>query len=266
MSDEMETRPVIPDSDFDHHSTEHAADPSASYKKIRRQSGVVRTSAHGGYWVFTRYGDIASAGKDHVSLSSALHIEGSEEIGGGITLPHNPAATRMSLAEMDPPEWNHVRRALNPTLSPHAVEQFVPRIREITTFFIDRFIETGHCDLVTDICSPIPAVVTLMYLGLPTHEWERFAIPIHSSVYTPREPGHPEFEHLLADSLGSSPPSEKRSPFAAKLLVTTSFLRCSHATLMASRMMTEPSSRRFIRCWLQASTPRPRSSLPPSFI
>lgn len=198
MSDEMETRPVIPDSDFDHHSTEHAADPSASYERIRRRSGVVRTSAHGGYWVFTRYADIASAGKDHASLSSALQFEGSEEIGGGITLPHNPAATRMSLAEMDPPEWNHVRRALNPTLSPHAVEQFVPRIREITTFFIDRFIETGRCDLVTDICSPIPAVVTLMYLGLPTHEWERFAIPIHSSVYTPREPGHPEFEHLLA--------------------------------------------------------------------
>ena len=158
MSDEMETRPVIPDSDFDHHSTEHAADPSASYERIRRRSGVVRTSAHGGYWVFTRYADIASAGKDHASLSSALQFEGSEEIGGGITLPHNPAATRMSLAEMDPPEWNHVRRALNPTLSPHAVEQFVPRIREITTFFIDRFIETGRCDLVTDICSPIPAV------------------------------------------------------------------------------------------------------------
>jgi cytochrome P450 len=37
-----------------------------------------------------------------------------------------------------------------------------------------------------------------MYLGLPTHEWERFARPIHSSVYTPTEPGHPEFEHLLA--------------------------------------------------------------------
>ena len=189
---------MILDSDFDHHSSEHAADPSASYKQIREDSGVVHTSAHGGYWVFTRYADIASAGKDHNLLSSALQFEGSEEIGGGITLPHNPAATRMSLAEMDPPEWNHVRRALNPTLSPQAVEQFAPRIREITTFFIDRFIETGRCDLVTDICSPIPAVVTLMYLGLPTQEWERFAIPIHSSVYTPRKPGHPEFEHLLA--------------------------------------------------------------------
>jgi cytochrome P450 len=39
-------------------------------------------------------------------------------------------------------------------------------------------------------------VVTLQYLGLPTDEWERYAVPIHSSVYTPREPGHPAFEHL----------------------------------------------------------------------
>ncbi len=198
MSDETQSRPPAPDSDFDHHSSAHAADPSASYRRMREQSGVAHTSAHGGYWVVSRYADIASAGKDHVRLSSALRFEGSEEIGGGITLPHNPAATRMSLAEMDPPEWNHVRRALNPTLSPQAVEQFAPRIREITTFFIDRFIETGSCDLVTDICSPIPAVVTLLYLGLPTDEWERFPRPIHSSVYTPREPGHPDFEHLLS--------------------------------------------------------------------
>jgi cytochrome P450 len=194
----MEARFMVPDSDFDHHSPEHAANPAASYERIRKRPGVAHTSAHGGYWVLTRYDDIASAGKDHEALSSALQLEESGEIRGGITLPHNPAATRMSLAEMDPPEWNHVRRALNPTLAPQAVEQFVPRIREVTTSFIDRFIETGSCDLVTDICSPIPAVVTLMYLGLPTDEWERFARPIHSSVYTPREPGHPEFEHLLA--------------------------------------------------------------------
>ena len=85
---------------------------------------------------------------------------------------------------------------MNPTLSAEAVARFVPQIQAVTNAFIDRFVESGECDLVLDLCSPVPAMVTLQYLGLPTDEWERYAVPIHSSVYTPREPGHPAFEHL----------------------------------------------------------------------
>jgi cytochrome P450 len=67
---------MVPDSDFDHHSPEHAANPAASYERIRKRPGVAHTSAHGGYWVLTRYDDIASAGKDHEALSSALQLGG----------------------------------------------------------------------------------------------------------------------------------------------------------------------------------------------
>jgi cytochrome P450 len=94
------------------------------------------------------------------------------------------------------PDWTPLRRLLNPTLSAEAVSRFVPQIQAVTNYFIDRFIKRGTCDFVFDLCSPVPAVVTLKYLGLPTEEWERYAVPIHSSVYTPREPGHPAFEQL----------------------------------------------------------------------
>ncbi len=182
------------DRQFDHHSPEHAADPVAAYRRLREGPGVVNSGLHGGFTVLCRYDDVVAVARDHEHFSNALEAPGGFK--GGVTLPHNPAVSRMSFSEMDPPEWNSMRRLLNPTLSTEAVGRFVPQIQRVTNTFIDRFVEMGECDLVLDLCSPVPAVVTLQYLGLPTDEWERYAVPIHSSVYTPREPGHPAFEHL----------------------------------------------------------------------
>ena len=188
-------------SSFDHHSAAHAADPVASYRALRTGPGCAHSEAYGGFTVLTRYSDIAAVAQDHGSFSSALELPGDDGVGGGITLPHNPAANRMSLAEMDPPEWRRVRRMLNPMFKPDAVARFAPRIREITSECIDRFADSGSCDLVLDLCSPVPAIVTLEYLGLDTSQWERYAIPIHSSTFTPRDPENPAFQKLGADFL-----------------------------------------------------------------
>ncbi len=169
---------------FDHHSPEHAADPVGAYRALREGPGYARSACHGGFTVLCRYADVVSVVRDHERFSNALEVPGGFK--GGVTLPHNPAATRMSFSEMDPPEWNPLRRLLNPTLSSEAVARFVPQIRKVTNHFIDRLIESGRCDLVFDLCNPVPAVVTLQYLGLPVDEWERYAVPIHTSVYTPR--------------------------------------------------------------------------------
>lgn len=190
----MAERCPLGEGSFDHHSPGHAADPVGAYRAIRDGAGFARSDKHGGFTVLCRYEDVIAVARDTTHFSNALEVPGGYK--GGVTLPHNPAATRMSFSEMDPPEWNPLRRLLNPTLSADAVARFVPQIQSVTNYFIDRFIQAGSCDLVFDLCSPVPAVVTLQYLGLPTEEWERYAVPIHTSVYTPRQPGHPAFEHL----------------------------------------------------------------------
>jgi cytochrome P450 len=183
---------------FDHHGPEHAADPVAAYRAIREGAGFVRSTRHGGFTVLTRYDDIVAVAKDHERFSNALfELPDGSGFGGGVTLPHNPTAPRMSFSEMDPPGWNSVRRALNPWFSAEAAQQFAGRIREITNERIDAFIEDGECDLVLDLCSPVPAIVTLEYLGLPTADWERWAVPMHTSVFTPRTPpDNPEIMKL----------------------------------------------------------------------
>lgn len=180
---------------FDHHSPEHAANAVEAYRAIREGRGIVRSDRHGGFAAVTRYDDVVGVARDHERYSNAYELEGG--FSGGVTLPHNPTAPRMSIAEMDPPDWNPIRRALNPWFSVEAMDRFSPRIREITTESIDRFIESGSCDLVFDLCNPVPAIVTMEYLGIPTDEWERWAVPIHTSVYTPRTPpDNPEISKL----------------------------------------------------------------------
>jgi cytochrome P450 len=182
---------------FDHHSPDHAADPVGAFRAIREGAGVVRSDRYGGFALLTRYDDVVAVARDHERFSNLFELPDSEGFGGGTTLPHNPTAPRMSFSEMDPPDWDPIRRFLNPRFSVGAAQRFAPRIRAITNDFIDRFIERGACDFVFDLCSPVPAVVTLEYLGLPTHEWERWSVPIHTSVYTPRDPQHPAFAKLI---------------------------------------------------------------------
>jgi cytochrome P450 len=183
---------------FDHHSPEHAADPVAAYRELRERGGVATTDRHGGYTVLARYDHVTEVARLHETYSSMLELPGGEGFGGGITLPHNPAARRMSLSEMDPPDWRPIRKMLNPLFTPEAVSRFEPRIREITNECLDRVIEKGSCDFVFDLCNPVPGIVTLEYLGLDTSEWERYAVPVHMSTYTPRDVNDPRFQKLMA--------------------------------------------------------------------
>jgi cytochrome P450 len=170
--------------EFDHHSPAHAVDPAAAYRELREGPGIVHSSLYGGFSVVTRAADIARVAEDPEHFSNANDL--GDGVGGGVTIPHNPAAGRMSFAEMDPPEWRNLRRLFNPLFKPAVVAQFTPRLEAIVDEAIDRVVESGDCDLVLDICSPVPAIVAMEYIGLPSDEWERFAAPIHRSAYVDR--------------------------------------------------------------------------------
>jgi cytochrome P450 len=167
------SEPVV---EFDHHSAGFAADPIGAYRELRERCPVAWTDAHGGYWVPTRYDDINAIARDDATFSSARSEYGGE--GTAFIIPKRPGMVQIPL-ELDPPESLPYRRLLNPILSPPAVERLAPVISRITAEAIDRFIERGRCDFVADLANPVPACVTLEWLGFPTDEWERFALPLH---------------------------------------------------------------------------------------
>jgi cytochrome P450 len=162
------TRPEV---DFDHLSPGFAVDPAGAFRSLRESCPIAWSPHHGGFWVLTRYEDLAAAARDDATFSSA-RPEGSPL--NVITIPMLEMARNVPL-EMDPPEFFGYRRALNPILSPAAVERtVVPLLEAVTRWCVDRFVERGSADLVTDLTAPVPAIFTMGWLGLPVDRWQAF--------------------------------------------------------------------------------------------
>jgi cytochrome P450 len=161
--------PVV---DFDHHRSEFEA--NKIYRELRESAPVAWSEAHGGFWVLSRYQDIASVARKDSIFSSARDAEGH----GGMVIPEWTTETSIPI-ELDPPEQMPFRRMLNHLFSPESVERLKPFIAGVTTETINAFIERGECDLINDFTSPIPARVTVYLLGLPPEDADRFAHAIH---------------------------------------------------------------------------------------
>jgi len=182
---------------FDHHSEEFARNWRATCAELRARCPVAHTDRHGGYFVVTRYDDVLAVLRDSRSASSGRAMEaGRPSMDEGVTIPPNPF--RMGIMEMDPPDCTMYRRVLNPWFSRGAVEAMAPRIRELVTWCIDRFVESGRCDLVDDLANPLPALVTLDLLGIPLERWRRYGRVMHEAVYRKRGSAD-EVRALLGD-------------------------------------------------------------------
>ncbi|SHN17444.1 cytochrome P450 [Cryptosporangium aurantiacum] len=177
---------------FDHHSPEYAHGWREINADLRGRCPVARTDAHGGFWVISKYDDVAAVARDDATFSSYQELpDGSRT---GATIPVAPL--RQVPIEMDPPEFFAYRKLLNPSFSPASVKAWEPFVRDVTTFCLDRVIAAGTTDLIRDIASPVPAILTLRVLGLPTEDWQVFSDTTHDLVHT--VPGTPENDTALA--------------------------------------------------------------------
>jgi cytochrome P450 len=158
--------------DFDHHDPAFSA--TDAYAELRRGCPVGWSDHYGGFWILSRYEDIANAARNDGVFSSARDDEGH----GGIVIPEWSTDTSIPI-EMDPPEQMIYRRMLNQVFSPTAVERLQPVIDELVTATIDAFIERGSCDLIDELTGPVPALVTVHVLGIP----EQYAPRLQGAVH-----------------------------------------------------------------------------------
>jgi len=183
--------------DFDHHSPTLAADNHGVYARTRTSCPVAWSPHYDGFWVVTGYREVAEAARDDVAFSSEHDVDGSGRGYQGILIP--PNENRSGTIELDPPEFNTFRRILNPPFAPARIEELEPKIVDYTTSLIDRVIEAGTFDIVLDLASPLPAIMTMELLGLPISYWERYADMMHRGVYTP--PDAPEHAEVIEGTM-----------------------------------------------------------------
>jgi cytochrome P450 len=177
--------------EFDMHSDAYNADPDGYLRRYRESCPIGRSAKHGGYWYATRYEDLGEVARNAKAFSSASGLmigsaNGSVKIG---------RVERILPEGIDPPQLAAYRRFFLTELSPSAVAGMSDRIARWTTYSIDRVIEDGHCDLVTDVINPIPGRITMEWLGLPVDDWELYAMPVHD--YTGYNPGTVEHETAI---------------------------------------------------------------------
>src|SRR4051794_3741659 len=97
------------------------------FERLRAEDPVHYTAEHefGPYWSITKYNDIMAVDTNHQQFSS-------DYLKGGITI--TGGATNMDplpfFIPMDPPRHDVQRKAVSPAVSPHALMEMEPVIRE----------------------------------------------------------------------------------------------------------------------------------------
>jgi cytochrome P450 len=173
-------RPVV---DFDHHSHDYAANPWSEYAGLRANCPVAWSEAYGGFWVVSRYDDVATVSRDDITFASRHDIPNNGVSYTGINIPEVP--NRSTPIEMDPPQFPKFRRLLNPPFAPAATAKLRPRMQAFTDWCLDQVIESCQIDFVVNLANPMPAMATLAFLGLDVNEWHDFSWPFHDIVACP---------------------------------------------------------------------------------
>ncbi len=171
---------------YDHHRPLDEWDPESTHARLRRSCPVAHTPAHGGYWVVTSHDLVRRCGRDPDAFSSEHDLDGSRsgQEFGGIAIPPQ-GRYRGIPSEIDGAVFHEYRRLLLPWFTPAATARWLPVISAITGERIARHLASGQIDLVLDLANPVPAMVTMMLVGLEADQWERFAGPLHSLVFAP---------------------------------------------------------------------------------
>ena len=180
--------------DFDHHSESYAVGSPEIFEEFREKCPVAFSPSHNGFWVLSRYADVADVARNPTVFSSRRDPGEGPHRHQGLLIPEIPGV--LGALESDPPIHGAYRKLLAPYFSPAAAVRREAMIAAAVDECIDDVIETGTADLVSDIGSLVTARAILDTVGLPQTDAPLVARTFHKFVCTP--PGTPEYDELLA--------------------------------------------------------------------
>ncbi len=171
------------------------------YRHMRANCPVAHTDELGGFWVVTRYDDIARVVRDSETFSSSYGVFSSrtnpnplkrgfgpldeERTGPLAAYPSGPncEAPRLDFLplELDPPLHGQYRKALEAPFSQDALTQLAPWMSALADQLIDAIIEKGDGDFSRDLSTPMASIYTMKFLGLPLEDWSDYAWFVQSA-------------------------------------------------------------------------------------
>lgn len=189
------TRPEV---DFDHHSPEYATSSDEINADLVARCPVAWSDHYDGFWVVSKYADVATVSRDDDTYSSDHDTTGDGNGTGGIAIP--PPPVRNVPIEMDPPEFHDYRKLLNPYFSPRMANVWRPYVEALAEECLDAISEQGSGDLLRDLTSPLPAKFTLALMGLDLDDWKAYSDPAHNQVAVPST--DERYGEVMVETLG----------------------------------------------------------------
>jgi cholest-4-en-3-one 26-monooxygenase len=122
-----------------------------------------------GYWAVTSQHHL-----DYVSKNAAIF---SSEEKSCFYPEHNDdilAMMRTQLICMDPPDHVKFRRVIRNAFTPKMVESYTDHFRAIVKDVVDKVIDRGECEFVTEIACQLPLIAICELVGVPLEDREDF--------------------------------------------------------------------------------------------
>ena len=151
------------------------ANPYPFYAQLRSQDPV-HWDEEMGFWVLTRYADIASVYYDDRFSRAQGLLRGFQRLPENEQRIAEPVYHSFSktMFYADPPYHTHLRGLMNNAFTPRRVEQLRPYIQRVVDDLLDVVQAKGKMDLIRDLAYPLPVMVIAELLGLPSQDRQRF--------------------------------------------------------------------------------------------
>jgi cytochrome P450 len=144
---------------FSPYDYEFHNDPYPVYARLRAEAPVYRNDELG-FWVLSRYDDVAAGFRDFEAFSNANGVMVEPSMWG----PN--AANFISFLAMDPPRHTAMRGLISRGFTPRRVAALEPRIREIAGRYVDEAVERGSFDFMTGLAAALPLDVISELIGV----------------------------------------------------------------------------------------------------
>lgn len=165
---------------FNPFSPEYQQDPAGMLRWAREEEPVFY-SPELGYWVVTRYEDVKAVFRDNILFSPSIALEKitpAPAEAAEILKGYGYAMNRTMVNE-DEPDHMERRRLLMDAFLPEALARHEPAVRALAREYMDRFIDKGRADLVSEMFYEIPLTIALHFLGVPddgAEQLRKFAV------------------------------------------------------------------------------------------
>ena len=182
-----------PSTDFDPYADEVLDDPYPHYEMLRELGPVFYLNRYQAYGI-ARHAEIDPVLRDPVTFCSSAGV--------GLANFHTTVPWRKPsiILEADPPMHGRTRKVVAGLLAPASINKLRPTFEREAELLVDRLLEKGRFDAVTDLCEAYPLKVFADAVGIPSEGREKYLLPYGDMVFNAFGPVNERFKECLVNA------------------------------------------------------------------